>query len=62
MTAACRFEPEFCTRVYDSAEMQDIKSVMKQISTDEHTYPALLAELEDFKESLMCGANDLNDA
>eukprot|EP00967_Tisochrysis_lutea_P159346 scaffold330007_cov68-Tisochrysis_lutea.AAC.1 len=61
MTAAFRFEPEFCRRDFDADEMQDVKEVLKRMATPAHSYPALLAQLADFEEALSSGAHDLNE-
>ena len=61
MTAAFRFDPEFCRRDFDANEMRDLKQVLKQMATPAHSYPALLAQLADFEEALSSGAHDLNE-
>lgn len=62
MTAAYRLDPEFCRRSFSADEKNEVKTVLRQMSTDDHTYPDLLADLADFEEALSAGTHDLEEA
>eukprot|EP00967_Tisochrysis_lutea_P131654 scaffold229104_cov41-Tisochrysis_lutea.AAC.1 len=61
MTAAYCLEPEFCRRRHSSRELQDLKQCLRQMATDEHPLPDLLAELGDFQEAVLSGMHDFTD-
>jgi len=62
MTAAYRFEPEFMRRKFSKSERDEVKVVLKQMATPEHTYPQLLSDLADFEDALATSSHDLDEA
>jgi len=62
MTAAYRLDPEFARRKFSRTEQEEVKAVLKQMSTEEHPYPDMLGELADFEEALGAGLHDLDDS
>eukprot|EP00967_Tisochrysis_lutea_P106695 scaffold163838_cov37-Tisochrysis_lutea.AAC.1 len=61
MTAAYRFEPEYCRRDFTPAETKEVRAVLRQMSNSEHPYTALLSDLADYEEALACQSYDLSE-
>lgn len=62
MTAAYRFEPQYCRRDFDAAQLAEVRLVLKTMSTEAHPYPDLLAEFAEYEEALSVGSHDLTRA
>jgi hypothetical protein len=61
MTAAYRFEPEYCRRDFDPFEKLEVNKVLKQMATNDHSYAAIVTQLSDHVEALGIGSHDLTD-
>ena len=59
--ASYRFDPEFVRRRFSATENSEVKKVLKQLSTDEHSYAAMIAQLGEFEEALRAKLEDLDD-
>eukprot|EP00962_Isochrysis_galbana_P046121 scaffold18435_cov113-Isochrysis_galbana.AAC.3 len=62
MTAAYRFEPQYCRRDFDAAQLAEVRLVLKTMSTKAHPYPDMLAEFAEYEEALSVGSHDLTRA
>jgi hypothetical protein len=61
MTAAYRFEPEFCQPKFDPKEKLEVNKVLRQMATEEHPYAAIVTQLADYVEALSVGSHDLTE-
>jgi hypothetical protein len=56
MTAAYRFEPQYCRRDFSSTELAEVRQVLNTMSTEAHPYRDMLAELAEYEERSQWGA------
>eukprot|EP00962_Isochrysis_galbana_P031988 scaffold10470_cov124-Isochrysis_galbana.AAC.3 len=57
MTAAYRFEPQYCRREFDASEVGEVRQVLRSMATKEHAYANMLAELAEYEEAARSARN-----
>lgn len=61
MTAAYRFEPEYCRRKFSREEQADVRAIFTKMATREHTLPDVLSDYAEYEDALSMGTDMLNN-